>query len=294
MHKRFSWVKGMFVTGLLVTSVACMNQTETSHPKLTPQNHPPSRVSYDKPDYAHNMRKMNASGNERPAIYYCPHQDDETLSYSVDILNQLAAGKRVIVVLYTNGSGSRAQKVINGKEYSTYWGGTHHPSKEGYVPLTDEQFIQARMNEFRCACYQLGIAPSDVIVDFPERIDVAGLKKLISKYETIYPGASHKAMSYYDRFPPHAISGQALNELYNEGVVSDARFFISRYNWEKPGPGDISTATPNQAQTIKHAVEPYHAWNPLVGSYASGFHSVPEQFNDYLAYPQNKIHGPNE
>jgi hypothetical protein len=296
MNKRFSWVKGMFITGLLFIFVGCMNQAGANHNKLISQNHHPSRVSYDQPHNEHNMRKMNAQKNGKPVIYYCPHQDDETLSYSVDILNQLAVGRRVIVVLYINTFNSGERKLINGESYSIFWGGTHNPRKEGYVPLTDEQFRQTRMNEFRCACDQLGIDPADVIVDLPQQAeDVMSLKKLISKYEMMYPGASHKAMSYHDELRSHAVSGEALNMLYNEGVVSNASFFISRYNWKKkPNPGMIFTATADQVKTIKHAAEPYRAWNPLVGAYAFGFHSVPGQFKEYLAHPQNKIHKPNE
>jgi LmbE family N-acetylglucosaminyl deacetylase len=301
MKKRFPWVKGMFITSLLFTSVGCMNQAGTNHHKLTPQNHPPTGVSYDKPHPTHDMRKVNRPKSGKPVIYYCPHQDDETLSYSVDILNQLAAGRQVIVVLYINSSNpeeqkliSEERKLINGESYSLFWRGTHNPSKEGYTPLTDEQFKQTRMNEFRCACYQLGVEPADIILDLPQRVDVTGLKKLISKYEMMYPGASHKAMSYHDEFRAHAVSGEALNMLYNEGIVANASFFISRYNWQKPNPGVIFTATADQVETIKHAAEPYHAWNPPAGAYAYGFHSVPGQFKEYLAHPQNKIHKPNE
>jgi hypothetical protein len=294
MKKHFPWIKGMFITGLLFISVGCMNQAGTNHHKLILQNHHLSRVSFAESHHAHNMKKMNAPQNGKPVIYYCPHQDDETLSYSVDILNQLAVGRRVIVVLYTNEPDSTAQKAINGESYSRFWQGTHNPSKEGYAPLTDEQFKQTRMNEFRSACYQLGVAPADVIVDISPQVDLTVLKKLIIKYEMMYPGASHKAMSYYDEFPSHAVSGKALNVLYNEGVVANASFFISRYNWQKPNPGVIFTATADQVKTIKHAAEPYRAWNPLAGAYAYGFHSVPGQFKAYLAHPQNKIHKPNE
>lgn len=139
-----------------------------------------------------------------PAIFYSPHQDDETLSYAVDIIKHLRAGRRVIVVLYTDGKGSFVQDVLNrkidpntGNPYSSaYWGGYHSPTREGYTPLTDDDFSKARTDEFKSACAQLGVLPEDIITDFVDAFNIENVKTLIRKYEALYPSASHKAMSY--------------------------------------------------------------------------------------------------
>jgi hypothetical protein len=237
-----------------------------------------------------------------PAIFYPPHQDDCTLSYGVDVINHLRAGRRVIIVLYTDGKGSFVQKVLNretdpttGNPYSSaYWGGYHSPSREGYSPLSDDEFSQARTNEYKSECPQLGVLPADVLVDFATTIDKEGLKTLIRKYEALYPGASHKAMSYYDTAIAHAASGQALNELYNAGEVSDARFYICRGDWAKSRPGSIVTPGADMSVLLKRAARCYEAWNPAQGSFAIGYHSVWYEFNEMLANPQNKVHKPNE
>jgi LmbE family N-acetylglucosaminyl deacetylase len=91
-----------------------------------------------------------------PAIFYSPHQDDEVLSMSVDILNHVAAGREVIVVLYTTGKGSFVQDVLNGNGTSAYWGTLHNPYLEGYEELTDDDFSVDRNREFQSSLGQLG------------------------------------------------------------------------------------------------------------------------------------------
>ena len=233
-----------------------------------------------------------------PAIYYIPHQDDETLSMAVDILRHLAAGREVICVLYTDGTGSAVQNILNGQQYSSYWGGYHNPALEGYAPLSDQAFAEARNREFRSALGQLGVKPENIHI---RPLNANGgtlskdtIKALIQEYIDTYGVASHKTMSYYDTSDSHKWAGQALLELYNEGATSDARFFIARSDWNLSRPGSVYTATEAEKIKIKRAARVYEAWNPVSGAFAIGYHSVSSQFNAMLANPQNKIHKPNE
>lgn len=232
-----------------------------------------------------------------PAIFYVPHQDDETLSMSVDILNHIAVGWRVIMVLYSDGGASTAINYINGTASSTYWGGIHTPSTEGYTALTNQQFIDARNNEFIQACLELGVASADIHLEpigVNESVDLTSMQNLILRYKGLYPGSIHKAMSYHDTHPVHQVGGQALLNLYNAGQVSNARFYVSRADWSTLTIGSTVTATAAQKTTITHAAHPYSAWLPLLGAYAVGYHSVYDQFGEVLANPQNRIHYPNQ
>jgi spore cortex protein len=47
MNKRFPWIKGMLITGLLFTAVGCTTQAGVNPRKSTPQNYHPARVSYN-------------------------------------------------------------------------------------------------------------------------------------------------------------------------------------------------------------------------------------------------------
>ncbi|TCS92601.1 PIG-L family deacetylase [Hazenella coriacea] len=232
-----------------------------------------------------------------PAIYYIPHQDDETLSMAIDIIKHVGAGREVICVLYTSGRGSVAQKVINGELSSGYWGGTHNPDLEGYARLNDAAFTEARNNEFRSALGQLGVKPENIHIcplDLEGTFNKDSVKQLMLEYMAMYPVSGHKTMSYHDGSISHAWAGQALNELYNEGKTLDARFFIARADWAKSLPGVIYTATDDQKKKIQKAARVYEAWNPVAGAFAVGYHSVPAQFQEMLVNPQNKIHKPNE
>jgi hypothetical protein len=235
-----------------------------------------------------------------PAIFFIPHQDDETLQAAIDILNHLVAGREVIVVLYTSGKGSFVQDVLIGDGTSAYWGTAHNPYLEGYTELTDDDFSAARNREFQSALGQLGVPPENIhlraIDSEGDPVTKDSVKALMMEYVNEYgtAGVSYKAMSYHDTSDSHKYSGQALLELYNAGIVTDARFYIARSDWALSRPGSIYTATTAQKDKIKRAARCYEAWNPVSGAYAIGYHSVYAQFNAYLANPQNKIHKPNE
>lgn len=231
-----------------------------------------------------------------PAIFFIPHQDDETLQAAVDILNHLAAGREVIIVLYTTGKGSFVQDVLNGDGTSAYWGTAHNPYLEGYTELTDDDFSAARNREFQSALGQLGVLPENIHLRAIDLVTKDTVKALMLEYVDTYGtvGVSYKAMSYYDTSVSHQYSGQSLLELYNEGIVTDSRFYIARSDWSLSRPGTTYTATAAQKEKIKKAARCYEAWNPVSGAYAIGYHSVYAQFNAYLANPQNKIHKPNE
>lgn len=232
----------------------------------------------------------------RPAIYYVPHADDETLSMAVDILQHVEAGREIIIVLYTDGTGSFVHDALNGQQDSRYWGGYHDPAIEGYQLLSDEDFSNAWTREFESALGQLGVKPENIHLRFVNQDGYSydKVKDLVREYEARYPTAGHKAMSYYDSSYTHADSGRALNELYNDGVITDARFFIARADWADLQPGWIISANDEQKVKIRRAARCYEAWNPSAGSFAIGYHSVSDQFDAMVAIPQNKVHRPNE
>ena len=165
-------------------------------------------------------------------IYYVPHQDDETLSMSVDILNNVEQGSNVILLLYTRGEGSRALKQLNGLSYSSYWKGFHNPQKEGYVPISQEKFVTARTQEFQGAARKLGVAANNVLVHpINGALTVDALQEAMLDMEAKYPGALHKTMSYYDTHSQHAIAGKALRGLLAKNKIKEGLFFVSIDDW---------------------------------------------------------------
>jgi Cu/Ag efflux protein CusF len=229
------------------------------------------------------------------AIFYLPHQDDETLSMGVAITQHLDAGREVIAVLYTDGAGSVAQRILNGEVGSSWWGGSHTPVTEGYNHIDNQKFSEARNNELKSALMQLGVKAENIHIrnlSEDETLTLDELKTLVLEYEQKYPGASHKAMSQHDGSLSHALSGQALVDLYNQKGITDARLYVSRNDWTRVTVGSIVTPNTNQAFRIKKAAFVYQAWNPAVESFAIGYHSVSPQFNSMLANIQNRQHTP--
>ena len=245
----------------------------------------------------------------RPAIFYAPHADDETLNMGITIAEHVAAGRPTHVVLMTHGRVTGALDAINGVTLSGYWKVMHDPTQEGYSPLTKSDLEQARIREFHHACAQLGVAASNRHIEYlddpsspgGETITKAEAKTVIQNYINEFPDADHFTLSYYDIHPDHSAVGQALLELYNEGKINHyVRFIISmatRTDYEsknKPIPGAKDVPT-NQdiINKLTNACRCYSAWAPSVGGYAIGYHSVANQFEKLLQNPFHYVHLPN-
>jgi LmbE family N-acetylglucosaminyl deacetylase len=238
-----------------------------------------------------------------PAIYYVPHSDDEILTYGPSIKNHLNSGREVITILYTNGVGSKVQKELNGTVNSPYWGKTHNPTSEGYSILSDDDFGDARIKEYINSCHALGVKPENILIDrLTVTNDVEEMKQLILKYHNLYPNASHKVMSYKDQMGTgsnvaneHSVSGYALKALYTAGTVTDARFYVSRYNIMQNtitvGSNELLTNSAHLVD-LKHSAKCYDAWSPKQGMFAIGYHSVKDQFDHFFSDVRSKYHLP--
>ncbi|XTZ17039.1 PIG-L family deacetylase [Micromonospora echinospora] len=229
-----------------------------------------------------------------PALYFCAHQDDELLQFSTDIMRHIAAGRPTFVVLYTDGTGSAANAMLNGTQSSGWWGGTHSPASEGYQPLNDAAFSAARTAEFLSSLGQLGVPRENIIVDpLPaDQLTTAGLTDYFRRYAQQFGPASFKTHSRHDLSSAHAIAGRALRDLALAGEITDARFFLSRADiMEGTVVGKLTTAaTAAEMTRISRAISCYYAWNPVAGSFAIGAHSVHPQFNHFKADTRLRYH----
>lgn len=234
-----------------------------------------------------------------PAVFFSAHADDDTLQFGLDIMRHLAAGRPVHVVLFSLGFTSGAKDKINGLTGSTWWGGTHNPHLEGYHVLSNEEFGQARQNEFRTACGLLGVQPENlyfhVLDDQGQTFDKEAAKTIMRTYINMLPaGTSFKTHSPFDSAPDHVVLAEALHELWQAGEAPDARFFLARNDRTKTGLPASSTITATAAETAKltKACKAYQAWNPATGSFAIGYHSVADQFENLQSSPTFKYFKP--
>jgi LmbE family N-acetylglucosaminyl deacetylase len=244
----------------------------------------------------------------RPVIFYAPHADDETLNMGITIAEHVAAGRDTHVVLLTHGRQTGAINVINGDHVNGgyFWEIKHDPAIEGYEPITVDEMAEARVREFYNACGQLGVPVAnrhvhyldDPASDGGESITYNEAKAIIQSYIDQYPDADHYTLSYHDIHPDHAACGQALRDLYNEGAITyNVRFVISVATLNdlkaqgKPmiGAKDLPTNA-DITKRVRNACRCYAAWAPNVDSYAVGYHSVSQQFDQFLADPFHYVH----
>ena len=251
-----------------------------------------------------------------PSIFYSPHQDDETIGMGASIAEHVRIGRPVYVVLFTNGAGSSAFNILNGKEKCSSHNTFHH------FNLSRKDFINARNNEFIAACKKLG-AHRVYIVNNGKGVDESiGLKNMIIRFKNLiyyfqkqYPNISHKLISgnsdyscsgencnTYTQSDAHKAGDISINNLYDLGIVKDVRLykiyiFSSCYNerkrianWKKP----VSTS---DMLTKQKACDEYKLFKPEIGRFAIAYnHSVWEYFSnsysskyEYVVYPINEV-----
>jgi LmbE family N-acetylglucosaminyl deacetylase len=217
-----------------------------------------------------------ATINPNPAIYFVPHQDDESLTMAADIRAHVKAGRKVILVMVTKGDATGA------------WKPTMPLCATYHVCLDSAGVIAARNREFIAAAARLGVPKADIrwagLQDGVLTFAQAGT--LIGQYVRAYPGASFKTMSWLDDHPDHRALGEALRYICKTKHMiagDDCRFEqFSRYWVTKPIAGGF--VAPDDQVTA--ALNEYLLWDPDNGRYAiGGKFSVPGDFTRELGDP---------
>lgn len=145
-------------------------------------------------------------------VFYTQHQDDETLFAGSAIVDAITAvgAENVHVVLITDGS---ASDVFTWDRYSK---------------LSILERSALRNNEFKAAVSKLGVSPNNILYlnQQESNINYDYLRQAVNHFETTYNNVTHIAHSYkYDTHPQHLTTGQVINNLYNDGIIKDCRFF---------------------------------------------------------------------
>lgn len=259
---------------------------------------------------------INMKPASRPVIYIVPHQDDEILTYGIDIRNELSKGSQVHLVLITKGEDSEARDILNGKYDSEsrnpswngravkcQWHNTYHnPAGEHYKhgSLTYEEFGLTRTDEYFRASKALGVPESNIHTEYIANGSYYGgnIKAVIQKYLTAYPNADIRAFSWFDGHDGHAAIGRVIKEMQNEGAIQryQAKYLMSIYTdrfYPIKKPMElIKTKLQNQndGNYLVNAINEYKRFDPRNGYYAVGYHSVSVQFDALLRDPYVSLH----
>jgi N-acetylmuramoyl-L-alanine amidase len=240
--------------------------------------------------------------SSRSILYIVPHQDDEILSYGIDIRNELSSGRQVHVILLTRGEDSGAIKILNGEYYCHIHSKVHNPKAEGYKhgTLSADEFSNARTDEYNRALRALGVPESNIHTDFVPNYQYYGstVRPIIEKYLAAYPNADVRTFSGIDGHSAHALLGDVVNGMYKDGVLQryQAKYFVSIYtdrfsNLPLPMPVIKNVMQKHSdIQFLKSAIGEYRRWDPVKGHYGVGYHSVQAQFDSLWNNPYVNSH----
>ena len=245
-----------------------------------------------------------------PTLFVGAHPDDETLGMAVAIAHEVRAGQNVHVAWLTAGTSSAVRDVLNGLEPSDYWGTVRHdPATEGYQPLDIGAFGRARLNEAGNAVRQLatGYAGSLTIHDGLGLIDgqvtVADAQRLIIALCRRVAGQgpvrmrTHTWQPELDEHPDHLAAGAAVRSLQaaDPATFGDVRYYVLPDRWTDAERSPVdprweSPADSGVTARVINACRAYNAWSPAQGTFAIGYHSVPEFFDQLVGQPRSLYH----
>ncbi len=222
-------------------------------------------------------------------LYFVPHQDDELLTFGIDIANSIKEGCDVHVIVCTDGASSNVRLRLGNREFCTQCGEQH------VFDLTREDFTATRDREFYGSCAALGVKRENIHMEDERVVDgqltVEEAKRIISKYLKELGGDCTVCTMYPN--PPeiqhkdHMRLGFAAKELKDEGVIKNLVLMEEPYVAviAEHSPDDepvIIYASDDVALQIEKAVSEYFLWNPQDKRYAVGFHSVPDEMDQLI------------
>jgi LmbE family N-acetylglucosaminyl deacetylase len=226
-------------------------------------------------------------------IWHIPHADDETLGMAGAISSSVKEGNTNIVLLYTAGGASGVRLVINGLIYCRYHNRWHQPAEEGYEPLNEEAFKQARIRETINALEVLGVKRENIFfMDIPDgSLTVKAAYAIIKAYDLKFPQAKHRTTSLYDSHTDHRNLARALL-IFSEEEKASGRdvdvAFYKVYHYNLPEVERQATAVRvlvEDKEKKMEALNVFTYWAPEEERFSVGIHSVPRLFAGAFSDP---------
>lgn len=202
-------------------------------------------------------------------VVISPHQDDEVLSMGPAILEAVAAGETVSVLLVSRGEGSSVRT-------------RQLPKHLGFVP-SPHHFSALRDREFDGAVRAMGATP--VIAPYEDRLpDGAATPDSVAELirTHVAPGTPVLTISTYDGHPDHQACGHAVQQLVAAGYLSRARYFISPERLDLV-PQDVALEKVGvDTPVTREHQEPYRVRDVAANWWGIGQRSVPASFDYQL------------
>jgi LmbE family N-acetylglucosaminyl deacetylase len=252
-----------------------------------------------------------AAATGRPVIFCSPHPDDDALAMGVAIARHVAAGRDVHVLAVTPGESTAARAYINGTATSGWWGMPHHPTVEGYAPLTEADCGAARIREITASAGVLGVPKINLheggVGDGfggtdPNHVPQSAIdivKTMLVDLVKQFPNAGLWGPSYLvDNHPDHRAVGLAIRQLgkANPTKYYDRRYAVLPMYWsdtrlsQVPIIGWMTPANSLERARAAKSCYSYGAWEPRSGAFAIGWHSFGGWLGKIMANPKCLVH----
>lgn len=179
------------------------------------------------------------------SVYVTPHQDDEVTSFGAAMLEEVAAGVQVIVLIVTRGesSGARTNPTLI--------------SRLGYTP-TVEEFSAARDREFVEAVTRFGATPVVPPYTIRQSDGSASGPAIAALIKGLFPPTVRlRATAPTDYHIDHRACGIAVDLLAAEGWGQDHRHFLA-YPRRNLAPAGV---TLTQIGPNLGPITEYHTWS---------------------------------
>lgn len=238
-----------------------------------------------------------------PALFVAAHPDDEVLMACVAIAEHVRAGQDVHVLWVTCGEASSVREILNGDGTAGWWGLPHDPQAEGYPPLTENDFTEARMRETIAATLLLGTGYPGKLTLWESGLPDGGVTQADAESairavadELGGPVRLKTHSHIVDNHPDHLAIGVAAEALKaaEPARFGDVRHYILPAYWSDARLSQVAESWDRPAdegvvQRCKLAVRAFAAWSPP-DSFAIGHHSVPGMFATLSASPKSMVH----
>lgn len=205
-----------------------------------------------------------------------PHQDDEVLTMGSAILDAVAAGSTVAVLLISRGESS----IVRTRRL---------PESLGFVP-SPHHFSAMRDREFDGAVRAMGATP--IIAPYEDRlVDGAATSEAVAELirAHVAPGSAVLTVSPYDSHPDHRACGHAVQRLVAENYLSQVEYFVSPERLDLIPDGVVLERVGTGTPVARQHQDPYRVRDLANNWWGIGYRSVPESFDyqlqrDPLAY----------
>jgi LmbE family N-acetylglucosaminyl deacetylase len=215
---------------------------------------------------------------ERPAVFFAPHPDDETLGMAGAIREQLVLGRPVFIELMTHGEASAVRRQLNNGRTDNWHTGAHDYS------LSEAAFGDARVQEFMRAAIALGVTGIYVSGFGNGKLKSEDVKTRVDYWIArggTGLGLNGTAGEQDPREPegkPHPDHDAVWRALAASGAHDVRAYCIYGLTTGKCSPARVSDVSP-WCDDKRAALAAYRDWEPEHGRFAIGYHSVPELFD---------------